>query len=536
MFSISLRACSRAKKALTATLVAVTALSAQFCLAKADNSAKVNSPEYCLKVIYFIPTTRKPIEKHIETIKNYVKLVNKYYSQEMARSGYFKPGTTVGKTFSYETEANGEPHIIIMNGKHPEEYYQTEPAGLQWGEVYDEVVKVYPANKNTFLVFSEAGKILPDQTIVGDSCGGGEGDSPGGAGGFALMGSDCLPFLDPSKFMDNTTSINGLVIPELGPYPLKHDVSYGGFANPTVGGYNSTCFGASAHELGHAFNMPHVFVNDYAPVRGGQLMGCGNQGFRGNFSNNPGEYAHIFRVNCDMLNAYRLFNPGEPLWETKKPKQVAELTLQEPCLEVGRVVHVRIKGSDSGSGLYKSVSIITPPWSTIKSAPFNADGIAEYDIYPMDVPYENLKPKSYNFEFLAMDKLGNRSLTAVWVPVPDSQSIQCFDGGKWRDLPNGCVSPSKNVKFAVSMTSQDGDVKITPEIEVLPANVPFTGKSLIKGDAVEYKDKPVMGYIDLNMAPGAYHYRYRLVDSKGKKSCWIQPKLVGIDGTDFVIE
>lgn len=533
MNSFPFRACRRLTFKMAMAAVLIAALTSQICLAKTDNSAKIESPDYCLKVIYFVPTSRQPVEKHINLIKGYVKTVNKFYAQEMARNGFFKPGTTDGKTFAYEKEANGEPHIIVFKGAQSEEAYQ-EP-GKQWGMVYDEVTKVYPANKNTFLVFTECCKILPDQTIIGASCGGGEGDTPGGTGGMAVMGSDCIQFLDTKLFMDQT-SVNGLVIPELGPYPLKHDVSFGGFANPTIGGYASTCHGATAHEIGHSFNLPHVFANDNAPKRGGDLMGRGNQGFRGNFSNNPGEYAHLSRTNCELLNIYRMFNPGEPLTDKVAPKQVAEVTLQEPTLEIGRFVHVKVKASDSGAGLYRSVAIVSPPWSTIKSSTFNAEGIAEYEISPMEIPCENLKPKSYNFEFLALDNQGNRSITAVWVPVPESASIQCMDGGNWRDLPHGCSSPSRNVRFAVSMTSLDGDVIITPEIEVLPVNKPFTGKSTLKGAEVEYKDKPVMGYVEMNLPVSSYHYRYRLVSSKGKKSCWIMPRKVEIVGTDFVIE
>lgn len=525
-------------KALAICLMVAAILPAQVCFAAATKApAKTQKdlcPDFCLKVVYFIPSNRKPQQYAIERIKAFIKTTNKFYATEMARNGFYKPGTTQGKTFAYEMDKNGDPIVHIMKGKLTDVEYKDGPA--QYGMVYDEVTKVFSVKRNTYIVWTEACRMLPDSSIAGPSCLGGAGEDAGGAGGVAILGSDGIYFLNTELFGD-TRPIDGLVIPEVGQYPLKHRVSFGGFANPTVGGYASTCHGATSHELGHSFNLPHVFVNDYAPKIGGDLMGCGNQGFRGDWGNFPGEYTHLLKANCEMLNVIRAFNPGQPLTDTKPPKQTAEITLQNPMAEIGKSVYIMVKGSDPGSGLYRSIALVSPPWTTVKSAPFNSVGIAEYTIAPYEVPEEGLKPKSYNFELLAFDIQGNRSVVANWIPVPESLALQCMDGGDWRDIPNGWVSTSNTVRLAVSMTSYAQDVKVTPEVEVQPANKPFTGKPNFTGAAVEYKDKPVMGYVEMKLPAGSYHWRYRLTATSKDfpKSCWVQPRAVDSPGTDFVI-
>ncbi|HOP79421.1 MAG TPA: hypothetical protein PLZ21_02545, partial [Armatimonadota bacterium] len=423
-----------------ASVLALALILPQACLAQSETQPKSG---HLLRVVYFIPTNREPQDMAIQRIKNYIKTIQHYYAMEMARNGFYKPGTTEGKTFAYEADENGEPLVHIVRGKFTDVEYKDGPA--QFGMVAEEVSKLFDTKKDTFIVWTECCKIHPDSTISGPSCLGAAGEAPGGAGGMAILGSDGFPFLDTALFED-TRPVDGLVFPELGPYPLKHGVSYGGFAGSTVGSYASTCHGATGHELGHAFNLPHVFTDDWAPKIGGDLMGRGNQGFRGNFGNFPGEYAHILKENCEMLNVFRVFNPGEALTDTEPPKQKADVVVEDPMSKARKKINIKMTASDSGSGLYKAFAIVIPPWATIKSAPYNEKGIAEFSILPMDVPFEELKPKSYTLELLSFDNQGNRTLMAVWVPVPDFIAQQCLAGNDWGDLPAGCWSKSGKMR------------------------------------------------------------------------------------------
>lgn len=514
-------------------VLAIACFGSQSMAAKPAVKSIQPKKDYVLRVVYFIPTNRDPVPEHMQKLQMYIKHIQKFYGMEMARNGFYKPGTTEGKTFAYEADKNGDVKINILKGKYDDAHYQ---GGCeQWAMVEEELSKAYDLRKGVWVVWTECCKIQPDQTITGPSCLGGAGEYPGGMGGVAVLGSDTFPFLD-TKLWDDTRPVDGLIFPELGPYPLKHNVSYGGFAGNLVCNYASTIFGCEAHEVGHAFGMPHVFVNDYAGKIGGELMGCGNQGYRGNFGNYPGTYCHIFKANCEILNVNRAFNPDEPFTDKKAPKQTCNVVLENAGWEMGKNVHAIIKASDNQSGPYRAIAIMSPPWSTIASTAFNAQGVAVFDVNPSTNPYEGLKPNNYNLEFSAGDKQGNWSLSAHWIPVPKSLDIECFDGNDWRVLPSGCASPSDRLRVAVAIQGTDKAIKITPEAEVQPVGKPFTGKANFVGTAVDFSEKPVTGYVEFKLADGPYHWRYRLTDSKGKKSCWITPGSRESIGTDFVVQ
>jgi hypothetical protein len=486
--------------------------------------------EHVLRTVYFIPTNRDPNPESIEKLKNYVKLLRQYYGAQMARHGFYKPGTTEGKTFDFEADNSGEPIVHILRGKLTDEEYKDGPA--QFVMVHKEVSEAFSLEKASYFVVTEACKIHPDSTISGPSCLGAGGSSPGGAGGMAIMGSDIFPFLDPSLFTDETP-VDGMIIPELGPYPLKHRVSYGGFARNSVGGYASTIHGATAHEVGHAFNLPHVFANDDAPEVGGDLMGRGNQGFRGNYGNFPGMWANLSPELCEMLNVWRVFNPGEPLTDRNPPKHVLTAVVENPTASIGRNIRVRVRASDSGSGLYRTFAIVSPPWTLVNSSAFDDRGIADFSINSWEVPFEQLKPKSYHLEVLTLDNQGNRSLAGVWVQVPEVMLQQCQDGDGWRDLPWGAWSDTRTMRMVISMTAMENDVVITPEVEIRPVGTPFSGRPNFIGEGVQYTGEPVTGYVDVQLRDGSYHWQYRLTTNTGQRSSWVSFGTHDPQATDF---
>jgi hypothetical protein len=212
-----------------------------------------------------------------------------------------------------------------------------------------------------------------------------------------------------------------------------------------------------------------------------------------------------------------------------------EVVLENPMSSIKKRIHVKVTAADSGSGLWRSTAIAIPPWSTIDSCPFDEQGMAEYEIIPAEIPYEEMKPKSYTIELLAFDNQSNRTLTPVWVPVPESMALECREGDAWREVPLGCRANDGNVRIAVSMTAMDSNVELTPEVEVRMAGEAFTGKPTHKGQAVAYADKPNMGYVEMKLLSGSYHCRYRLARTGGPRSCWITVGKGDSSGTDFVV-
>jgi hypothetical protein len=525
------------RRVCVSTIVSACLLVAAIALPQAGHSSpQAADPsaenEYVLRTIYFIPTNREPNPESVEKLKNYVKLLNQYYGMQMARHGFYKPGTTEGKTFAYEVDEHGEPLIRIHRGKMTDAEYGGGPE--LFGRVRGEIAEAFSMEKATYYVMAETARIHPDSTITGPCCLGARGRAPGGAGGIAIKGSDNLPFLDAALF-DDDTPVEGMIIPELGPYPVKHGVSFGGYAGNTVGDYASTILGATGHEIGHAFNLPHVFSNDHGAKTGGDLMGLGNQGFRGNFGNFPGEWAHLSRESCEMLNVYRVFNPGEPLTHSEPPKHVLTAVLENPTASMGKNIRVQVEASDSGAGLYRTFALVTPPWTTVKSAGFDEDGMADFSIDSWEVPRQGLPPRSYNLEVLTLDNMGNWALAATWVPVPETVLQQCQDGDGWRNLPSGSWSDTHTMRMVISMTTLQNDVVITPEVEVRPVGTPFAGRPNFTGEGVHYTGSPVTGYVDVQLRDGSYHWQYRLTTSTGEISSWVSFGTHDPQATDFRI-
>ena len=110
--------------------------------------------------------------------------------------------------------------------------------------------------------------------------------------------------------LPDDTPYAGEVVPEIGPYPLVQDVSFPWFEYTTFSSIASSIQGAFAHELGHAFGLPHDFRND-SNFRG-TLMGNGLRGFRGAMypERYPSDDMRLSYGAALSLNVSAYFNPG----------------------------------------------------------------------------------------------------------------------------------------------------------------------------------------------------------------------------------
>ena len=101
------------------------------------------------------------------------------------------------------------------------------------------------------------------------------------------------------------------MIPTLGPFPLANG-SFPWFEGTTVSTTSSSAQGAGAHELGHAFALPHDFTNDDNFF--GNLMGNGLRGVRGFFypDQYPDSSVALSASSALHLNASAFFNTPTP--------------------------------------------------------------------------------------------------------------------------------------------------------------------------------------------------------------------------------
>lgn len=224
-----------------------------------------------IRVAYLIPSNRTAQPDAVATLRNAIVWWHNWYKDQMDRYGMGP------KSFVYETEADGiTPRIQVVSVPRTDDYIRADTwnhtieaaaaAGLwMWSYGMD------------WLLIAESHIENPSGSIEGGVALGasyGSADDPG----IAVLGSNALPVLRPGYSIDDR-AYAGMVIPEIGPYPLVQDVSFAWFEGTTLSSLCSTYQGAGLHELSHGLGMPHDFRND--DNFNGNLMGNGLRGFRG---------------------------------------------------------------------------------------------------------------------------------------------------------------------------------------------------------------------------------------------------------------
>ena len=154
-----------------------------------------------VRMIYFLPNDRPYRTGAADTIKTRIRQVQDFFAEQMKAN---RQGNT---TFRFETDAQGEPLVLRVDGQHPAEYYNT---GSTVDKVLDEIEPVFDMEENVYHITIDNGNSC---FYSGDLLVTGVGSRWGKNGGLGLVS-------------------------------IRAD------------------FGTIAHELGHAFGLEHDFRDD----------------------------------------------------------------------------------------------------------------------------------------------------------------------------------------------------------------------------------------------------------------------------------
>ena len=157
-----------------------------------------------VRMIYFLPNDRPFRQDVVDSMRVRIREVQSFFAEQMQAHGYGS------KTFLAETDAQGRPQVHRVDGAHPDSHYLDVT-----GVVLQEIGQVFDLEENIYIVFVD---------ITMDAIGVGEGRLARGIGAR----------FDKKKGWVVIHGSEALV--------------------PGVGGY-----GLAAHELGHAFGLPHDF-------------------------------------------------------------------------------------------------------------------------------------------------------------------------------------------------------------------------------------------------------------------------------------
>lgn len=298
--------------------------------------ASVNQPT--VRVGYIVASNRTAQPDAEAKLAYVVRYMQAWYRSEMERHG-FGP-----KTFRYETSPDGvTPKVHVVKATVTDSYLR----GDVWGRTIEAAsqggLSTWATGELWFLV-PECHLQTSDGSVTGGTALGaswGSGNDPG----IAMMGGDSLARWNPRTLSDDR-SYDGLVLPELGQFPMAQSKSFPWFEGTTLSEVSSSVLGAAIHELGHAFGLPHDFRNDIN-FRG-NIMGNGCRGYRGNRfpAKYTNHYARLSYASALALNTSRYFNSGTG--NTTRPSVNA--TTSGNAVASGGCIEIPFTASDA-SGL-----------------------------------------------------------------------------------------------------------------------------------------------------------------------------------------
>ena len=247
-----------------------------------------------VRLINLIPNDRSVRPERVSVLRQFIKDTQQHFADEMERHGFGR------KTFSVETDKDGEPVIQRIDGKFPDEHYSS--SGLGW-KVWTEVREHFDDSD-----FQDILLVIID--------------------GKDLSGEGTINYYNKNSGVDWRQSDI-----------TQGEEAYGGFA--VVATADDHFIGITAHELGHAFGLVHDFRgsrdNDY-------LMGYGGQN-------------HLSKCTAEWLSVHHFFNT-EPI----APNTPTDIQLLSTRAYSSETISLRFKVTDP-DGLHH-VQLLLPEHAT----------------------------------------------------------------------------------------------------------------------------------------------------------------------------
>ena len=278
-----------------------------------------------VKLAYLIPKNRVAKPYAASNFKYAITQIQKFYQEQMEVNGFDK------KTFDLELDAKGDPIVhVVQSQTYDDTYFWPD----MWGRSLTEASKLGIGiwrRGEVWVLINECHLMGSDGTISGGTALGG-GFGSGDGGGVAMIGSNALALFSDSNLISNKEYAGEKNL-DLGEYKLVKDKSFAWFEGTTFSSVSSSYLGALAHELGHAFGLPHDFRNDENFY--GNLMGNGLRGIRGNFY--PKLYHQNFTrlsyADALILNRSHFFNPAS-FNQTVAPIEISTIQQQGGLMKI----------------------------------------------------------------------------------------------------------------------------------------------------------------------------------------------------------
>ena len=133
-----------------------------------------------VRMIYFLPNDRPYRAEVVNSIKTTIRQVQTFYAEQMQAHGYGN------KTFRFETDAQDEPLVHRVDGRHSDSYYIDHT----FDTVYEDLDQAFDLNANIYFIVVDNSIDAID--VGGGQRAGGTGHRRGKDGGVSLLTTGSL--------------------------------------------------------------------------------------------------------------------------------------------------------------------------------------------------------------------------------------------------------------------------------------------------------------------------------------------------------
>ncbi|QDV27782.1 hypothetical protein [Aureliella helgolandensis] len=339
--------------------------------------------DYRLRLLYFVPTDRQPIENYTAKIRCVMKLVHSFYQVEFARRGWSK------QSLLFELDDSQQPIVHLIRGQHAAAYYSGAPnydVNQQYGRLIPEIPKeIGHPSTQLIVAFMETYDSGPHHfEWPGGVALGGQWSPDGGLGIFSawiLQDQFCATTMEAQLklFQDETPIVGRTALGHGRPDSPRFEFIEDGF-------------GAVIHEVGHSLGLPHDRREDHY-----YIMGNGFRRLRANLDQaTPLERrARFSDANAGLLSVSRHLNPMSDRSDNQAPTG----TLSLDTTETANVYRLLIDAQDD-RGL-AAVAVMLGG-NVIDGASLNGQTISQ----PFEVNLET-SDSATEIEVLVADQGGN---------------------------------------------------------------------------------------------------------------------------------